>query len=419
MATYLNREAQFGIELQAAAGTAETLAAADYSQNSSNVSASVVLPKSDRGRNRGSLSRDAQVGKAKMQKISTTEELVGVAKTTNASDALIVHRCLRACGMQRITAQVQVVEVGAVTVGSGTVNDLCVGRRIGNNATEGSATKTGTLVHFKAGTPNKLWYVPGTGTFDAADTIHVYDAPAQSMPCDSSPADAGFEFRPKSETAAAANEIATVNCVKNGNRFQISDAMGDCAINLVWNEPAKFEFNFQGPFVPKDTSTDPHTAATSSPVASVPVVGGALAVSIGSPFHVARLLPTITSFSIKLGNTIAERRSAGVGSVYGSGYAGARISDRNITFSLDPEKPDLATEDYLKKLAGNTTFPLSGSVGDPADLNGMFIAFIPAAQLTGDYDEQEREGLAVVPLEGMATRFAADDDELRLFHITV
>lgn len=417
MSVYLKREGQFGIELQAAAGVAESLAAADYSQNSSDLSAGVKLPQYERSRYRGALSKDGPLGRAKMQTIQTTEELVGVAKTTGASDALISHRIFRACGLKRQTAAVKVVDVGTVTVGSGSTADLVAGRRIGDNATEGSATKTGMLVAYKAGSPGKLWYIPGTGTFADTDTIHVYDAPAQSMPCDSAPADAGYEFRPLTEGAAASNEFATVACVTAGNLFMASDAMGDLEITANWNEPVKLKANFMGPFVPASVSSNPNTAATSSPIASVPVVGGALAVAIGVPYHIDRKFPVCTTFSLKLGNTVAERRAIGSGAAQNSGYAGARISERQVTFSMDPEKPALAGEDYLKKLAGRTTFPVAIQVGDPADANGALVIFVPAAQLTGDYGEQERDGIVTVPLEGMATGTA--DDEVRIFHIAV
>ncbi|MFZ2875476.1 MAG: hypothetical protein WAZ94_13465 [Phycisphaerales bacterium] len=402
MTTTLTRTTQIGFKLETTEGTPETLSAGDFAGNFKDDKHTLQVGEYDRALKRGSLSEEQKIRTARMESITFTCELVGGGAATETK----WQEVLRGMGFKK--TQLKVMTLGSVTDGP-----FVCGTRIGNNATEGSATKTGTAVVQLATSPAKLVYVPGTGAFADTDTVYSYGvSPQVSAPVDSAPSNAGYEFAPMSENSSQTPPSATLERREGGLAHTITAARGKGSLSFRMNEVPLLSAEFQGCPVLEDGN--PPAGAE---VTSIPVLGGVPLACKGMPIAIAGVTPVLTQIEISLDNTLAMRGTIANNDTQDSGYVGARITGRAVTMTLDPEKDVSGSLEVEAKTVLGTTFPVIIDHGDADHANGRTIVYGAAAQLQGDSTSDDRDGIVTNQLTAKFTGTA--DDEIRIYSVFV
>ncbi len=400
------REQQFAIKVQSDEATEATIAAANYAGVYKGLDFADMIGEYQRETVRATLSKDAALKGPVMGKISGTCECLGGGADTTASDATPWHHLLRSSGMKRV--QVKMAQVGTLT--GGTAANVTIGRLIGDNATQGSATKTGVIVDYVAGSPNKLWYIPTAGTFTTSDTIYVYGSPTQSMPISVNPIDGGFKFELASETAAYTPECATAYMYQAGQLHRLISARSTVKFNWAHKAPLLITFETQGAL--KLTGG---TLAAASPQTGIPAIGGPPKMCFAMPFTLDALSPVFEELEIDLANNLTPRATLASNGLVSSGYLATRIADRAVKGTVAPETPAPGTKDYFAQLMAGSTFVLYSKLGLAGDTNGAIIAHAPAAQMQGDHSQGDRNGIVTTPMALALT--GATDDEFALYHL--
>ncbi|GMV26932.1 MAG: hypothetical protein AMXMBFR58_29630 [Phycisphaerae bacterium] len=402
----LNRTAQLGLKIEGTEGVEETLAASDYSGERKSTSNRFSTSRYARATERPSLSKRPEIAGARTKNIRWEEELVGGGAATAAP----WHTTIR--GMGFASTGLKVIDLGTVTNGP-----FKVGQIIGNHATFGSATKTGRVAKYVAGTPGKLYYMPITGTFADSDTVYNYASSQGSAPVDSTPANAGYAFNPMTETAAATPPSVTVERRLGGLRHTIIGARGTGGLTLRHNEPALINADFQGCPVFDTDGVSPRTGAV---VTSVPDVGAAPRVTKGISVIVRTsggdFLGTLTMVGINFNNSLAPRPTINSNDCASSGYKPVRITDREPTAEIDPEMVLPADGyDIIEYINSGATVELIAELGAVTDTNGCIVIWAGAAQHRGDLEPGDRDGITTSPATLLLT--GGNDDELFIFHI--
>ena len=403
MAVQLDRITQTGLKVEASEGTPETLSAADFSGNRTSDDHTYNVGEYERGLKKGVLTVDPVVKAARSLTISWEEELVGVAAAIAADVPWL--RSLK--GMGFTASQLKVVDISSITNGP-----FKCGQRIGNNATEGSATVTGTAVA-QIGT-SKLVYLPGTGSFSSGNTVYNYGQVSQgSATIGSAPSNAGQCLRPISETASTTPPAFTVERRMGGVRHTAAAARGKGSLAMRMNEVPKLSCEYMG-CPDLDSNGEPNTQALAS---NVPAVGVAPLPCKGMPFSVSGFTPVLSQLEIAIENTLAMRGTIADNDVRSSGYIGCRITERKITATIDPEMDLSGTLKVERKTVTGETFELTVQHGSASHGNGLTVIYCPAAQLTGDQSPEARDGISTTPLSMLFTGPA--DQEISIYHVTV
>lgn len=402
MSGMLTRTGQIGFKIQASPGVEEVLAAADYAGRFSEVTHRLEAAEYSRENINPALSAQGLLKGSRMQEIHFTQEWVGGSATTHAPAAVALQ------GLGFTPTQLKSIAVGATTGGS-----FRIGQKIGNNAVEGSATKTGIFVKFVAGSPNRVWYVPVTGTFASADTIYNYASPQVSATASANPIDGGFRYAPISETSAAAPPVLTVERRIGGERHTITDARGTGGLTLRRDEPLKLRAEFKGVGV-FDANGDPRTGAF---VGSVPVVGVAPVMAKSIPVVIRQgvndVKLTMTELPISIDNQVELDPTLNDNDFAGSGYREAMITGRRITVTMDPKRVLASVFGLQALLLSGAAFELIAEVGAVMHGNGLLIAHAPAVQISGGLDPGDRNGQLTSPFTMLATGLS--DDEFFLY----
>lgn len=401
----LVRTGQVARKLEAVEGTAETLTAAEVNDNVKAQGHTYTPGEYERELERPTLSTDPALKGAAQLAIKYVTEMVG----GGAAAAAPWHTELRGVGFGAGT-QLKVVTIGTITGDTFTCGD-----RIGDNATEGSATVTGTAVCMVGA--DKLVYVPGTGAFDDTDTVHNYTATGTSAPVDSAPANAGYRFRPVTESEGATIASLTVQRIHNGEVHLISGARGTAKFSMRMNEPMLMEVEFQGPpELDEDGNPETGTALTGvTQAGTVPKVCKSHRIRIGA------YTPVLTSIEVDMGITLAPRGTIADDDISASGYKATRISDRLPKLTIDPEYSVTPGElDQVSRTMRGATFSWESHVGDPADANGLVILYGPRLQLMGPTSDSERDKIKTAAINATFRRgVGGSDDEISLFHVFV
>lgn len=395
----LVRTRQTGIKVQSVSGTEETLAAANFGNNNYEQGFSYSAGEFERPVQRATLTPLENAKGARLLKISRKQELVGGGISSQPN----WHTDLMACGFA--ATQMKVAAIGSLA----NATQFKPGMRIGNNATEGSATKTGVLARVSA---TKIWYVPGTGTFASADVVYGYPASGlqPSGTLTGSPANGGYRLAPQSETDAVTPTIVTAEARDGAQKHTLIDGRGTGSISLKMNEPVMLSSEITGCPV---FDTDTFTPRSSGYMANVPSVGTTPSVCKGIALTVGGATPVLTMLDIDLGNTVTPRGTMANNDVALSGYKGVRVSNRKITARIDPEWA-IADKDYVKAMTKGDTFELIAEVGLTSNANGLVLIHGPAVQVTGDIAPGDRDGITTVEPNLLFT--GSGDDELVLYH---
>lgn len=403
MAVQLDRVTQTGLKLEASEGTPETLSAADFSGNRKDDDHTYSVGEYERGLKKATLTVDPMVKTNRSLTIPWTEELVGVAAAIAADTPWI--RSVK--GMGFVASQLKVVDISSVTNGP-----FKCGQRIGNNATEGSATVTGTAV-VQIGSA-KLVYLPGTGAFSNGNTVYNYGQVSQgSATVGSAPSNAGQCLRPVSETASTTPPAFTAERRMGGVRHTATAARGKGSLAFRMNEVPLLSCEFMG--VPDlDSNGEPNSQALAT---NVPAVGTTPLPVKGMPFSVGGFTPVLTQFEVAIENTLTMRGTIADNDVKSSGHIGCRITERKVTASIDPEMDLTGTLKAERKTVTGETFELVVQHGSASHGNGLTVVYGPAVQVTGDQSPEARDGISTTPLNLLFT--GQPDQEISIFHVTV
>jgi hypothetical protein len=182
--------------------------------------------------------------------------------------------------------------------------------------------------------------------------------------------------------------ILDIGFYQDGRLHRLSNARGTVRMMARIGEPGFFEFEFMG--VPDTAATDVVDAALLSGIAFPDVVPPAF-MGVTATLHSATP-ECFTNLEIDVGNTLAARLCADKE----TGHVSARITDRNVTGSIDPEAALVATFDPFSKLFAGTTGNLIAQWG--ATAGNIVKVQANRVQITG-VDDQDRDGIAVDQLD--------------------
>jgi|GEM_PF-5163590 len=404
----LQKFSQIVRKLQAVVGTAETLADADCLANASEHNHLYDVAAIDRGLTLGTLTAQEQLAGTRMMEVHFTTELVGGAASTPAP----WHTDLKCAGFQESALKV-------ASIGSYTDGPFVVGELVGNHASQASATKTARVVH--VGISGKLVFMPILSTFVNTDVMYSYGASVgASVTLSSTLSNAGYSFRPLTETDSAAPATATVQRFLGGELHTAIDAYNRATLMMNLNMPAKLRCEYRGiPDLELSSDTNPGRPRTGSR-RTVTAVGATPTACKGMPIKLntqgtAYAPPVLTKFELDLGNVIADRPTITDQAVLESGNLGPRISGREFSLALDPDYVAGAGFDFIAKNVNGSTFEAFGSVGKTTDTNGMVALFAPKAQIVGQQQLGDREGVATI--EPRLKLAGQSDDELYIWHV--
>lgn len=315
----LKRIRQSGTELQSVAGTPATLDANDYAGNPMDIEFEYEVDEYQNDVMRGTLAGQGVSKGARLLKVTEKHELVGGGASTNTR----WHKELRGCGFQQAA-------IVAVEVADAAASDWRPGDRLGNNATEGSATKTAIFWRYVAGTPNQVEYLHRSGAaFADTDTLYNYNK-SENTAVDSAPAAAG---------------------------------------------------------------TADGQPTPCAPMASIPNLGTQPVLCFQIPCNLANYKPILTKLEVKFGNSVTPRPTVTDAALYNSGYLTPRITERRVVVSVDPEYEVTQLLNLIPKTVLGDTFAFDFKQGSPAHPNGMVVVWAPTAQMAGSVRFGERDGL--------------------------
>lgn len=403
----LNRTAQIGSKVESAEGTEEALTAAEFQGKIKETNHKYATGEYDREIEQGSLSKSPNLKGSNSLMISITEELVGGAASTVAP----WHTRMRALGFEQLG-----VLLFDTTSPSGSI---VTGEIVTDTADPASATKRGRVL---ATDTNKLYIVSLEGAaFADTETIYGQGAGGGNVDISGAGAAAGYAFLPVSENSAQISDSITHERRLGGQKHTLVGGRGTGGLSFRWDEPALLSSEITG--VPLfDVTGGARTPKAGSELAVTPLTDPpAVCKGIGLGFREAGgsvFTPIATELVLTFGNTVEQRQTigAGLGSNYESGYLASRITDREITATVDPEHILPAGGfDFIDAMQRGETFELSAMLGLPSDANGAISVFAPAAQLTGEYEPGDRNGITTSPLNVRLT--GNDDDELVIGHL--
>lgn len=221
-----------------------------------------------------------------------------------------------------------------------------------------------------------------------------------------------FEACGRTEGAVAGSSVSyvpkssgvksvTIYLYKDGRLHKITGAKGNAKLILAANKAAMVEFSMKGLYTaPTDTAIPAGAAyeATSAPVCK----GGTL--SLNSVTTLA-----VEQTEIDFGNEVSVRNSK----IATNGIAGAEITSRKPTISLNPESVTVATLD-LRALMLTTPVAYSEVVGSVA--GNIITISAPKVNLNAP-EYGEREGITIETLKGDCTRSAdaGNDEQVIIF----
>lgn len=397
----LLRNSQIGVEIQADEDTPATLASGDFSGNTSEHSFDYNFEYAERNITRASMTPLGALPGGRMGTIKCTEEVVG-GNADIATDAPW-HRKVRVGGFS-------VTQLKAFTVGARSGGEFAVGQRVGNNATEGSATATGIVAYLHDVTTDKLVILPLTGNFANGETVYAYTGAAVSATIGSVLANAGAGFRPLTETEAAAPPCATVERRMGGEVHRIVSARGKFTMAFEWGLPLKIASEMMGPVTLDGTTGRPDEDSAFTPA----TVGIAPTVCLANRLTFGSYSPVVTKLEIQVDNTLAARKTMG-DSLEDSGYLATRIGDRKISVTMDPEYQQNDVLDIIGRAALGTTVEIVAQAGVVTTGNGLVVVYVPAAQITQNPSFGDRDGIVAADITMTAT--GTSDDELYIFHV--
>lgn len=397
-AVVLRRTGQIGLKIETTEGTEEVLVDADFAGNRKESSHKYGPESYERALERGgTLSKLGVLKGHRLMTYTWQEEMAGGGANVEAP----WHRTLQGMGFG-------MVQLKACTTGAVTNGPFVTGNLIGNAATQGAATKTGIVIGVFNG---KLVYRPLTGTFAASDVIYGYNqSPQPSTTLSGAPANAGYHFRPLSESAAAFPPSLTIQRRIGGERHTAVACRGRGSITLRRNEPPLINAEFMGCPVVDSNGRPLSGAAVNAPTVGVPPL-----TAKGLPTVFGAYTPVFTELEVSIDNTMAPRDTITNADFASSGYVGVRIGDRVINASINPEYAVDNTFDLVARSLSGSEFRFEVQHGAVGHGNGLLLIGGRRVQIADEFSDSDRNGIVTsdVPLQ-----FLGDsDDEIDIAHV--
>jgi len=181
----------------------------------------------------------------------------------------------------------------------------------------------------------------------------------------------------------------------DGLQYLMRGCYGNVAVNLVAGAFGVMTFNFTGLYT---TPTDVAQVQPSYINATDPPIVESLTFTMDSYAGIAE------TWAFDLGNEVSERPDLNSP----EGLIGLRITNRNLTGSVDPEMVSIATKDFWTLFEDSTKVSMSGTVG--STVGNIFDITIPEFQIT-NIGLGDRNGIRVYNIEFLGT---GDDSEIAL-----
>lgn len=402
----LRREDQFGIELEGTEGTLETLDADSFAGEFRDLDFTYGDEEYQRDNNRGTMTRRTSLMSKHSLRITGSCECIGGAVGTAAP----WHKILQACGFAVSTANVNRFAYTSLTGTAPKIGDI-----VGNNASQGSATKIGIVIHIDT-TAGRVWLHATTGTFANSDAITNYSR-TNAFTLNSVATPAGYHFNPKSERAGVVTPSASVELRSMGQAHTAVGSRGNLTMSWSHGKPLLLQFEFAGVPVTEDdagTPIEPGSDITPTVVGGVPQVVQSLPMEliVGSTTYT----PVATQWELMLNNTLAQRATATNVDLHLTGHLPTRITDRNPQVTVDPEHvlPGDGV-DFIGLVRQRTSIRMSARCGSPSHANGSIIMLVPTACMGPGQSRGDRDGIVTrnIRLDAVGN----DDDEVRFYHI--
>lgn len=415
MARSLKRVEQLGVKIAASEGAVETLAAEDFSRHYRDSTCEYVPLDVQRQTNKATLTMEPDYKGPSAFTCNWTEELVG----GNSSTPPPWDATIKMCGFQR--SAVKRIAVGAVSGGAGA--GFRTPQIIGNNTTQGSATKTGRVVAFATiASVNYIYYVPLTGTFASADVISNYGAtPQASATASASPVDRGYRYTPLTETSASPPPDATIEARDGVDVFKGAGCRASATLQLQHGTIPSLAVQARGVGIFDNIDNELIEAGFVSGVTLPPKPGRtAVTGKVVDVFRFGDYAPFMTQMNVAIENQIADNATISEGGIIAyqtdglrTGYGAAIIGGRSVSASVDPLRPAQATFPIVKLLTGGDTFAVTAMIGSIRAATDQAIAvYAPKAQFGGTIGDGERNGARAV---SGTLKLAGDaDDEIEI-----
>lgn len=208
------------------------------------------------------------------------------------------------------------------------------------------------------------------------------------------------------ETVVAATSVAyapasasipslSLKVVVDGVAHKLAGARGNVKLGFVNGQPGFLEFSFEGVYAGTEdlASVAGITYDTTDPV----------------PFMAANCLsfgdanPVVTKLDLDMGNKLGLRPNANSA----NGYVSAQLTDRDPSFSLDPEMTTVAAYDWFGKLKAGTLAALTLTLG--ATAGNIVTISAPKCYVT-KIDPGDRNGNYIANASGVMAMTAGDDE---------
>ena len=420
MAT-LTRTKQVGLKVNTSRGVREaSLGASDYARNVKNVTESVNVTQTQREINKSTLTTEPHITGPGFFEASWEEELAGGSRTTEPGVAL----SLKAGGYARVesggVSSCKMMTLGTISGGAGAA--FSPGQLIGDNPTQGSATKTGRVLGYGvvSGT-RQLFFEALTGTFTTSDTVYNYGAtPQASAPITANPVVGGHGYRPKTDSNDSAIDYTCE--IRDGETVKIG--VVKCSLEFVIShaEIPMVRVTARGPAVFQSTAKDFVQAGFVTGITLPPKPSFVMG-DVVDAFKIGGFAPVITQMNVNLNATIPERKTIAEGGVIAyiteglkSGYASPWITQRNTTGSIDPDLPAVGTFDMYQKWNSGAVMELVAQVGQlrTAGAQAMFFRG-PKVQFEGNASQSDSDG--IVKLSGSLAFRGDNDDEFEVWFL--
>lgn len=395
-------EAQLGLKVEGTEGTEETLTATEFRGNRKNINFRYGPNTYERGLQRGTQTKQEALKSMALITHTWEEEFVGGENNAEAP----VGTTLKACGMTSVA-----IQKWTVTSQTGTIK---AGDKVGNNASEASATKL-ALVTYASGTT--LWLFPLLGTLATSDALTNYDRTGAATLSGSSSA-GGYGYKLISEKAGVGSPTVTAEVRLGGQRHTGVGERGTFGLNMTQGQPILVTADIKGPPIFQSNSFTPREAGYVSgvlPFTSPPKVlqGVVFEMQNGASTYAP---PVLTEFNISSAPTVTPRRTFTNQAIGNTGHLPTRLTgERPITGSINPEHVlPTGTFDFIGAVMAGTTFKVTCVVGAPTETNGAVTILGRRVALAGDFEPGDQDGITTAPL---SLEFCGtDDDELYIFH---
>jgi hypothetical protein len=197
---------------------------------------------------------------------------------------------------------------------------------------------------------------------------------------------------------SSALDYATIAIYRDGKRYMIHGAQGNCVLTFRTGAPTLAEFTFTGIY------NAPTTAALLTPTYSAIVEPPFLSASLSIlGFGTAK----IDSLTLDLGNEVVIRPYPNTT----TGIFTAQIVSRKPKFTIDPEEEVVATKDFWAEFIAGTLGSITTGLFPSNGTNyNQFTFTMPNAQYSG-LKLDARDGIAIVGIEGIPRANASAGDD--------